>query len=32
MARCQMPPCPVPEAFIFPGLDLMAWSRSFIDL
>jgi len=32
MARCQMPPCPVPEAFIFPGFALMAANRSFTDL
>src|SRR5713101_6077169 len=24
IARCQMPPWPVPEAFNFPGLDLIA--------
>ena len=28
-ARCQMPPCPVPDALNLPGLALMAASRSF---
>src|SRR2546425_2957237 len=28
IARCQMPPCPVPEAFIFPGVALIAAIRS----
>ena len=28
MARCQMPPCPVPEALNLPGLALIAASRS----
>src|SRR4029453_13305716 len=32
MARCQMPPWPVPDAFILPGLALIADRRSFIDL
>jgi hypothetical protein len=27
-ARCQMPPCPVPEALNLPGLALMAASAS----
>ena len=32
IARCQMPPCPVPEAFILPGFALIAESSSFTDL
>src|SRR6267143_388703 len=32
IARCQMPPWPVPEAFIFPGLALIAARRSLTDL
>src|SRR6185436_16114711 len=28
MARCQLPPCPVPDAFNLPGLALMASTRS----
>ena len=28
-ARCQIPPCPVPEAFSLPGLALAASSASF---
>src|SRR4029453_18452464 len=31
-ARCQIPPCPVPDAFILPGLALMAATNSVIDL
>ena len=28
MAKCQMPPCPVPEALNLPGLALMAANNS----
>ena len=31
-ARCQMPPCPVPEALNLPGLAFTAVSTSAIDL
>jgi hypothetical protein len=31
-ARCQMPPCPVPEALNLPGFAFTAASRSFTDL
>ena len=32
IARCQIPPWPVPEALSLPGFALMAASRSFTDL
>src|SRR6185437_2302387 len=32
MASCQMPPCPVPDAFNLPGLALIAASTSLTDL
>jgi tripartite-type tricarboxylate transporter receptor subunit TctC len=32
IARCQMPPWPVPEALSLPGFALIAASRSFTDL